>query len=162
MHIVPVSVPEQAETCAALADTIWREFYTPIIGEAQVAYMLRTFQSSEAIADQIKNGYTYYLLYDAQTPAGYCATVREGDALKVSKLYTLKACRGKGGGRTMLDACEKEARGKGLAKLLLTVNRHNPSLAFYEKEGFENAGPLLQEIGGGFVMDDYVMVRRLV
>ncbi|WP_345985633.1 GNAT family N-acetyltransferase [Sulfurimonas sp. HSL-1656] len=161
MRIVPVISPEQIALCASLAETIWREFYTPIIGEAQVAYMLRAFQSAGAMTEQIQNGYRYSFLYDGETAVGYCATVPEDDALKVSKLYVLKTVRGKGGGHLMLEHCEAEAKARGLKRLVLTVNRHNPSVAFYEREGFTNAGPLVQEIGGGYVMDDYVMVRPL-
>ncbi|WP_345971571.1 MULTISPECIES: GNAT family N-acetyltransferase [Sulfurimonas] len=159
MHIVPVTTPEQAALCASLAETIWREFYTPIIGAEQVEYMLRSFQSADAINAQMQNGYHYTLLYDGETAVGYCATVPEDDVLKVSKLYVLQTQRGKGGGRLMLEHCAAEAKAGGFKRLLLTVNRHNPSVAFYEHEGFTNAGPLVQGIGGGFVMDDYVMVR---
>jgi hypothetical protein len=27
--------------------------------------------------------------------------------------------------------------------------------------GFENTGPIIQDIGGGFVMDDYKMVKEM-
>ena len=50
MHLEQVRSPAQIEQCALLAEAIWREYYTPIIGEAQVAYMLEHFQSAEAIA----------------------------------------------------------------------------------------------------------------
>ena len=44
----------------------------------------------------------------------------------------------------------------------LTVNRHNAgSIAFYERMGFAVAGALVQEIGEGFVMDDYRMVKAI-
>jgi len=161
MRLVPVDSAAAVRRCAALADTIWRAFYTPIIGEAQVDYMLQTFQSAEAITEQLKKGYRYALLYEGETPIGYCATVPEAEALKISKLYVLEAYRGQGAGRYMIEACARDARKRGFAKLLLTVNRHNPSVGFYEKMHFENSGTLVQEIGGGFVMDDYVMVRPL-
>jgi len=159
MRFVPVEHAEQAAVCAALAETIWQEHYTPIIGAAQVAYMLRTLQSAEAIGAQIKEGFRYVLAYEETRPVGYFATVADGDALKVSKLYLLKAFRGEGRGAKMLDACEREARERGCTRLILSVNRHNPTVGFYEKEGFRKIGTRLQEIGGGFAMDDYVMAR---
>ncbi len=161
MHLEQVRSPAQIEQCALLAEAIWHAYYTPIIGEAQVAYMLEHFQSAEAIASQCASGYRYDLLYDGDRAVGYCATVPEGDALKISKLYLLETHRGRGGGRLMLEMCEHVARSRRFGKLLLTVNRHNPALVFYEKMGFANAGKLVQEIGGGFVMDDYVMLRAL-
>lgn len=162
MRLVPVDTPEKISLCADVAAAIWREFYTPVIGAAQVAYMLEHFQSADAIAQQIKDeGYRYCLLYADDLPCGYFATVPEEDALKVSKLYVTQARRGKGAGHLMLRACAREAQQRGYKQLRLTVNRHSPSVGFYEHEGFVNAGPLVQQIGGGFVMDDYVMVKRL-
>jgi GNAT superfamily N-acetyltransferase len=159
MRFVTVEHSEQAALCAVLAEEIWREHYTPVIGEAQVAYMLRTLQSAEAIGAQIRKGFRYVLAYEGTRPIGYCATVAQGDALKISKLYLLKAFRGEGRGGQMIGECEREARERGFARLLLTVNRRNPAVGFYEKTGFVNIGTQLQKIGGGFAMDDYVMAR---
>ena len=51
----------ESAVIAALADEIWREHYTPIIGEAQVDYMLKKFQSAEQICEDIKcNDYIYF------------------------------------------------------------------------------------------------------
>lgn len=162
MTAVPVLDDAAIRTCADLASQIWTEFYTPIIGAAQVRYMLDTIQSAEAISRQIREeGYHYYLLIEQERLLGYYATVVTEDALKLSKLYVLKEHRGSGAGAFALQLCRREASSLGLKRLELTVNRHNPSVGFYEKMGFENAGPLVQEIGGGFVMDDYVMVMPL-
>jgi len=42
-----------------LAREIWTDHYVPIIGQAQVDYMLDTFQREEAIAAQLAGGYEY-------------------------------------------------------------------------------------------------------
>ena len=47
---------------AQTAEEVWREYYIPLLGEAQVSYMVEKFQSAQAIAQQIADGYTYYLL----------------------------------------------------------------------------------------------------
>ena len=41
---------------AALAREIWTEYYTPILGKDQVAYMLDNFQSAEAIKKTVGDG----------------------------------------------------------------------------------------------------------
>ena len=41
---------------AGLAHEIWYEYYVPLIGRAQVDYMVSRFQSSEAMAQQIARG----------------------------------------------------------------------------------------------------------
>ena len=72
MKLERVESPEQIAAVAALAREIWMQHYIPIIGAAQVEYMLAKFQSAEAIARQIaEEGYEYYLA----PGAGYLALV---------------------------------------------------------------------------------------
>ena len=47
---------------AGLAEEIWNQHFVGIIGQGQVDYMLGKFQSAEAIAGQIAEGYEYYLV----------------------------------------------------------------------------------------------------
>jgi diamine N-acetyltransferase len=45
---------------------------------------------------------------------------------------------------------------------VLTVNKNNTgAISVYEKIGFRNVGSLVQDIGSGFVMDDYAMEKTL-
>lgn len=45
---------EHFKQISSLAEVIWREHFTPIIGEKQVLYMLDRFQSYEAIKTPLK------------------------------------------------------------------------------------------------------------
>jgi tRNA C32,U32 (ribose-2'-O)-methylase TrmJ len=61
-----------------------------------------------------------------------------------------------------LRRVEARARAQGRSHLVLRVNRHNPTaIAAYRKYGFVIARELQEDIGGGFVMDDYVMIKPL-
>jgi ribosomal protein S18 acetylase RimI-like enzyme len=41
---------------------------------------------------------------------------------------------------------------------VLAVNKHNAqAIAAYRKNGFRVADAVVKDIGGGFVMDDYIM-----
>ena len=145
-----------------LAREIWQEHYTPIIGEAQVAYMLETFQSTEAMMRQLGEGYRYYLLKDEGEDIGYMAVQPREGLLFVSKFYLKASHRGRGYGRAALAFMTTLAAENSLQKIALTVNKHNAiALKAYEKLGFVNVGPVVQEIGSGFVMDDYRMERCL-
>lgn len=158
----PVENAHAITQCAALARQIWMEWYTRIIGAEQVRYMLQTAQSAEAITQQIKvQRYRYRLVRVQGTGVGYFATVINENALHISKLYVVKSARAHGVGRFMIEQCRLEALRQGSERLELTVNRHNPAMGFYIRMGFENVGPMVQEIGGGFVMDDYVFRRNL-
>ncbi len=162
MNIEPVTSAMQIDTVVELADTIWREHYTPIIGIGQVDYMLKTFQSPEAIGQQIASErYRYFLLIDESIPIGYMSVLPRNSLLFVSKIYLLDSVRGKGLGKKAVDYLTGLAKVLGLKGLELTVNKYNPSIKAYEKMGFETIDDVVVDIGNGFVMDDYVMHKRI-
>jgi hypothetical protein len=68
-EIVRVKSDEALGRVAELARETWMRHYTPIIGAAQVEYMLEKFQSAPAIAKQIAEGFEYYLSWTSQTAA---------------------------------------------------------------------------------------------
>jgi ribosomal protein S18 acetylase RimI-like enzyme len=62
----------------------------------------------------------------------------------------------------MLQFTEDLCRRRGIRSIWLTVNRHNAdSIAWYAQMGFSNTGPIFQEIGGGFAMDDFRMGKAI-
>jgi GNAT superfamily N-acetyltransferase len=160
-----VATGEDIEAVAGLAREIWDQHFTPIIGQAQVDYMLDKFQSVSAIAGQIReDGYEYYLVADEGEWAGYFALVggEDGGSMQLSKLYLKRSCRGCGIGRAVLAFIEEECVARAVRALWLTVNKNNAgSIAFYQWCEFVIAEPMVTDIGGGFVMDDYRMVKRV-
>jgi len=145
-----------------LADTIWREHYIPIIGLGHVEYMLDKFQSFDSMKDQIDNGYFYYTIYYNTKPVGYLSFTKEEDALFLSKIYVLKKFRGKSIGKAAMFFVEKATVKSGLSKIVLTVNKNNiDTIKAYEKLGFVNTGSSIKDIGNGFIMDDYKMVKMI-
>ncbi|GAB1858014.1 GNAT family N-acetyltransferase [Flavobacteriaceae bacterium MHTCC 0001] len=145
-----------------LAKTIWQEHYIPIIGESQVSYMLNKFQSQQAIAQQVVNGYEYFIVMFNTENIGYVAVKKEQSHLFLSKLYLLRHYRGKGFGKNTLQFVEQKARQLNCKSVLLTVNKNNTdSITAYEASGFQNLGEIITEIGNGFVMDDYKMQKIL-
>ncbi|WP_236778441.1 GNAT family N-acetyltransferase [Pseudalgibacter alginicilyticus] len=147
----------------ALANTIWYEHYRPIIGENQVNYMLEKFQSVSAIKEQIDNGFEYFIVIFDKKPVGYMAVKQEPEFLFLSKIYILNNHRGKNLGRKMLCFIEENAKNKNLKNIRLTVNINNTnSIKAYEKWGFQKSGTLVTDIGNGFVMDDFEMIKTLL
>jgi diamine N-acetyltransferase len=158
VHLVPVVDGPMVAAVETLARKIWPEHYIPLIGETQVAYMLEKFQTQKALLAQLNEGYLYYLIQnDQKTGIGYMAIQpREAD-LFLSKLYLLAETRGKGYSRPLLEWLQSFAQEKGLSKITLTVHKRNPSVEIYRKLGFRIIGPVVTDIGNGFVMDDYRM-----
>lgn len=162
IEYIPVTGEENLEDLCSLAQNIWREHFTPIIGAAQVEYMLEKFQSAPAVKTQIKEGYAYFLFYLNGTAIGYTGIHPEESSLFLSKLYLKKESRGKGYSRQAMDFLEGLCREKGLKKIWLTVNRHNPiAIRAYKAMGFSVIREQKADIGNGFVMDDYIMEKPL-
>jgi GNAT superfamily N-acetyltransferase len=163
VEFVPVRTAAQIATVADLAREIWYEYYVPIIGRAQVDYMVGKFQTAAALAAQIESGYEYFLLRQRLADVGYVAVQSqpEEQRLFLSKLYLLDRCRGGGTGRVCMEFIERLGRKRGLKSLWLTVNKGNPAVQVYQRLGFAIAAEIVIDIGGGFVMDDYRMEKQL-
>ena len=74
---------------AELADMIWREHYIPIIGLEQVDYMMKNYQSAEAMYSQFIDGYHYFMIYYNDQFVGYISIKKEEESLFLSKIYIL-------------------------------------------------------------------------
>lgn len=163
MHnIIEVRSEKQIAEVTDLAEEIWREHYTPIIGREQVDYMLEKFQSEKAISEQIAGTYEYFMLVHNDESAGYLAIVPDlqNGSFLLSKIYVKKSLRGHGLGRKMLEFTEDLCRNRQIKNIWLTVNKNNTdSISWYSRMGFKNTGPTVQDIGGGFVMDDFRMEK---
>ncbi len=159
-----VTSTRDIEEVARLAQEIWNDHYVDIIGQAQVDYMVSKFQSAEAIAEQIAGGFEYYLIVHDGEESGYIAVAAEHGTsfLLLSKIYVRKDSRGLGLGKAAVCLAEEICRKRGLRSIRLTVNRHNVrSISWYERMGFVNAGEAVKDIGAGFVMDDFVMEKKV-
>lgn len=168
--LIVEAVPSQhSGVIAGLASQIWREHYGDLLQEKQIDYMLEKFQSEPAIKEQIeRGGYLYYILYangggEERTAVGYMGVKFEDNKLFLSKFYILKSYRGKGLGRLGFDFLFEKGRVAGAQSVWLTVNKGNrDSIAVYEHLGFITVREQVADIGEGFVMDDYIMEKRLV
>jgi GNAT superfamily N-acetyltransferase len=158
LRYIPAKTHADCHVLEALAFPIWREHYTPLIGNAQVEYMLQKFQTAHAIEHQMKEGTHYFFLQtEEEENIGYLSIVFRPNELFLSKFYLLKPYRGQGWARAALAFLKTLARGKGLGKITLTVHKQNPSVKVYQTLGFAILEPVVTDIGGGFVMDDYRM-----
>lgn len=149
-----------------LAQTIWRQHYVGIISREQIEYMLAGRLSDDALRDNLQAPDKWLdLLRLSDIPVGYCGyeLSRDApDALKVGQLYVLENHREKGLGRFMLGSVGRRARELDRLTLILQVNKRNTgAIGFYQRAGFEVVQEAVFDIGAGFVMDDYVMAKRV-
>jgi diamine N-acetyltransferase len=156
---------DETPALAALARDIWHAHYPGIISVAQIEYMLDERYQEAIIREELKRrdlwwdvlklngqmtGYTSYLL-----------TGVEGE-MKIDKLYLHPRVQRQGLGGMLIAHVAAAAIERGCQRLTLAVNRRNQTaIAAYQKHGFHIASASLRQIGGGFWMDDYMMVKEI-
>jgi ribosomal protein S18 acetylase RimI-like enzyme len=153
-----VNTPDQIVMTEYLAREIWNEHYINIVDKGQIDYMLAKFQSAEAIAQQLSEGYEYYLFTEGSQPVGYFGIQAQADGtLYLSKLYLHKDSRGKGYARQAFEKIIAIAKENKLSQIWLTVNIHNKeTIAVYNRLGMTLLRTQIADIGNGYVMDDEV------
>lgn len=144
-----------------LAQRIWREYYPAIIGTEQVEYMLGRMYSPETIERELDEGVLWEVAMLDADAVGFLS-VTPGAHAKLNKLYLLPELHGRGYGAAMIEHACAVARDGGATALHLQVNKRNErALRAYERAGFRRVKEAVFDIGGGFVMDDYVLARAL-
>ncbi len=148
-----------------LAYAIWPRVYPGIISEAQIQYMLaQRYDLGVLGGDLEERGVCFALLKAGSQDVGFVAfepRPQDGEAF-LHKLYLLPEFAGRGMGALALRWVTDQAQARGLQRLRLCVNKHNSAaIRAYLRNGFEFHEDVITEIGGGFVMDDYVMVKKL-
>mgnify|MGYP000589689845 CR=1 FL=1 len=162
IKITAARTKEEFEHISMLADKIWREHYTPIIGAKQVDYMVKNYQSATAMYAQYLEGYEYYTIHLEHVLMGYLATKKQEESLFLSKIYIDKDFRGQQFGKQAMDFVIKKAISLNCKSVSLGVNRFNTSaIEAYKAMGFKNVGEMITDIGNGFIMDDYKMVKLI-
>lgn len=158
MTVIAKVAPDEIPALSHLAMAIMREHYDPIVGKAQNDYMLEKFQSESAIKEQIAGGYRYYFVKIDGKNVGFMAFYPRDGKMYISKFYLSKEFRGRGISKEMLAFVKAEARREGFLKIYLNVNKYNSgSIAAYRRLGFYKLFDEVNDIGNGYVMDDYVL-----
>ncbi|HRG88321.1 MAG TPA: GNAT family N-acetyltransferase [Chitinophagales bacterium] len=144
---------------AQLARKIWHEHYPSIITVAQIDFMLSSRYSVNAIQEGMAQGEVFYLAYADGEPVGYASVELKGDYYYLHKFYIdVAKHRGGIGGDFFKYILQQIDLSKPVK---LQVNRQNiKAINFYFKNGFiiETTGDF--DIGGGYFMNDFVMVRK--
>ena len=145
---------------AALASKIWHEYWTEILTESQIEYMLENFQSVNAIEKQLaEEHYNYYFISDENNEnIGYFGISNKENYMFLSKLYLSEEYRRKGIGKAAFEKIKQLTAKENMSTIRLTVNKYNTNtINAYKKWGFIITDAVITDIGSGFVMDDYIM-----
>jgi ribosomal protein S18 acetylase RimI-like enzyme len=165
VRIEPLAA-EDIEPLAALAAEVWYDHYLGIITAAQIEYMLKQRYDPALVRAELERRDIWWdkLLVEDEL-SGFSSFLLTGEPgeMKIDKLYVRTRCQRRGYGGLLVARAADVARARGCDRLVLAVNKNNrKAIAAYLKHGFHVANAVVKDIGGGFIMDDYVMVRPLV
>lgn len=155
---------EDYEIIHKIAMITWDATYKSILTQEQLEYMLDLMYSRRAVEEQIAlKGHHFLIAEEDGIAVGFASyeVNYRVETTKLHKLYVLPETHGKGTGRTLINLIENAARLHTNDKLVLNVNRFNPAVHFYLKNGFENLGDDNVDIGNGYLMEDYLMQKHL-
>ena len=143
-----------------LAEEIWRTSYLQIISAEQIEYMLGRMYSASALKNQLLECHHFYLAYLNHDPIGYFSySENETGKFLLHKIYIKTNEQQHGIGKQMLIHLLSILPEK--KELRLTVNRKNyKAINFYFKNGFIIEDAKDFDIGNGFFMKDFVMIRK--
>jgi diamine N-acetyltransferase len=143
-----------------LADEIWHAHYPAIISVAQIDYMLARMYAAEVIENELQAGTCWEIIRQKDEAVGFLSyTCALGAAqFQLHKLYLRVDRQGQGLGQTSLRHLMDVAGSLGAKEVSLYVNKNNTkAVRAYQRFGFIIAESVVNEFGGGFVMDDYRM-----
>lgn len=151
--------PTDIATISEMADKIWHIHYLDIISTSQIDYMLNKFYSDNAVKNSIQNGENYFLINSGGFAVGYIsATNTVGNKWFINKFYIYTDIHRKGIGTIAFEQLENILKP---SEFSLQVNRKNfKSINFYFKNGFKIKEWANFDIGNGYLMEDYIMIKK--
>lgn len=146
---------------AQLADSIWRKHYITIITMEQIDYMLDLMYSPASLSKQMDEGHEFTLVYSKEKPIGYISlSTLDGKNYVLHKFYIEVEDQGKGIGSELFSHVLEQM--PNAESIELCVNRENfKTVNFYFKHGFVIKKIINQDIGAGYYMNDFVMVKMI-
>jgi RsiW-degrading membrane proteinase PrsW (M82 family)/GNAT superfamily N-acetyltransferase len=154
--------PADVPLIRTLACQVWPLTYEKILSRAQIRYMMQLIYSEAALRKQMESGHQFILVFNAGIPVGFASFNEISPTIfKLQKIYLLQNQQGRGTGRFTIEQVISLVKEKDATALRLNVNRHNKAKLFYERMGFAVIAEEKIDIGGGYVMDDYVMEKKV-
>jgi diamine N-acetyltransferase len=152
---------DDAGVISQLGRKIWFDHYPGIISNEQIEFMLADRYSTGAILKGMRQGEQYYLAFGENGPQAVALADIElkGDSYFLHKFYVDVSQHRTGIGTQFFEYIM--ARIDYHRFIRLQVNRLNfKAVNFYFKMGFiiESTGDF--DIGGGYYMNDFVMLKK--
>jgi ribosomal protein S18 acetylase RimI-like enzyme len=154
---------DEIQSLRPLAELVWTTTYQHIISKEQISYMLDRFYATERLIELVAAGNPLFGAWVGSDLVGYAHLFMEGHQSQLDKLYVSPLFQRIGVGRGLFEAVKQTALQADCSLMTLRVNRNNTSaIEVYQRLGFGIIATHKKDIGGGFVMDDYLMLMDLI
>jgi GNAT superfamily N-acetyltransferase len=158
--------PAEVDELCRLAREVWRRHYPPIIGHDQTEYMLAQRYDPAVIHAELDCETIWWdVLRIGGAMRAFASSFPDEcpRVLKLDKLYVHPDFQRSGLGASLVAHVCERAADSGYDRICLAVNKRNETaIRAYRKYGFAIVRSVVKEIGGGFIMDDYVMEKVLI
>ena len=144
---------------------VWQDAYPGIITQAQIDYMLEQRYNAGRLIEELTAPEIWWekATVDGEL-AAFASTLLSTapGVMKLDKLYVDPGRQRLGLGERLITHVSEYALAQGCNTLVLAVNKQNVrAIAAYERKGFSVRESVCVDIGGGFVMDDFIMSRSI-
>ncbi|MDS4015063.1 MAG: GNAT family N-acetyltransferase [Candidatus Accumulibacter sp.] len=163
ISVLPVTDAD-VDAIVDLARVVWYDTYPAIISRAQIEFMLaQRYDAAKIRSELTQAGVWWDQARIGQQLVGFACSLSSGNSeLKLDKIYVDPQHQGAGVGARLIGQVAARARAAGCPTLILAVNKRNErAIAAYRRHGFIVREAVCVDIGGGFVMDDFIMAKSL-
>lgn len=162
IQIRPVTPPD-IPAISALAREIWQASYPGIITQEQIDFMLEQRYGHERLYDDLEDADKWLdQAFDGERRVGFAFCEIYKGEFKLDKLYIHPDVQRQGVGGQLIAHVAARAKKLGYPVVILAVNKRNEkAINSYMKYGFVIREAIVDDIGQGYVMDDFVMEKKL-
>ena len=164
VEVMPVTAAD-VDAISALAREIWLLHYPGIITFEQIEYMLEQRYRRERLLEELQMPDRWWdqaRVDGIRVGFSACLPGAVAGEMKLDKIYVHPRLQRRGVGAALLESAIVRARALACSQLVLAVNKGNAgAIAAYRRYGFALRDSVCADIGGGFVMDDYIMAKTL-
>ncbi len=143
-----------------MADRAFRATYSTLLTAQQIDYMIPWMYGREVLESEFREGVAWFIAEMDGVACGYVSVERQQERLfHLQKIYVLPEFQGRGVGQALFDGAVGYIRSvqPSPCRMELNVNRRNPALGFYRRQGMRCLQQGDFPIGNGFYMNDFIM-----
>lgn len=163
--MITISQTNNYKAIQDIAGKTWPVTYGSILSSEQIQYMFSMMYDLKALKNQAETKNHHFIIAEEDGNflgfASYEFDYHNEPKTKIHKIYILPETQGSGIGKKLIYYISEKAKSNNQEFLSLNVNRFNEAIHFYTKIGFEKVGEEDINIGNGYLMEDFIMEKKI-